>query len=98
MSPLSTAPTRPVPSERIAAVPRHGSSATPQPGPVQNLKEFRVPARFRGRPAWVVQLWWMVQATLFRASPQVLYGWGRFLLRLFGGSVGEGWLVLFTAR
>lgn len=61
--------------------------------PVQDLKSFRLPPNFRGRPAWVVQLWWLVQASLFRTSPQVLYGWRRFLLRLFGCSVGKGVLI-----
>jgi putative colanic acid biosynthesis acetyltransferase WcaF len=57
-----------------------------------------LPENFRGRPAWVVQLWWIVQATLFRASPQVFYGWRRFLLRLFGCSLGTGVLVRPTAE
>src|SRR5271154_2778723 len=65
---------------------------------VQDLKSFQLPADFRGRPAWAVQLWWIVQATLFRASPQVLYGWRRFLLRMFGCSVGKGVLVRPTAE
>jgi putative colanic acid biosynthesis acetyltransferase WcaF len=78
-------------------VHRPGSSM-PLRGAVQNLKEFRVPTSFRGRPACVVQLWWMVQATLFRASPQALYGWRRFLLRLFGCSVGKGVQVRPTAE
>jgi putative colanic acid biosynthesis acetyltransferase WcaF len=57
---------------------------------IQDLERFRLPENFRGRPAWVVQLWWIVQATLFNLSPQVLYGWRRWLLRLFGASVGNG--------
>jgi len=65
---------------------------------VQDLKAFRLPANFRGRPAGVVQAWWIVQATLFRASPQALYGWRRFLLRMFGCSVGKGVLVRPTAE
>jgi putative colanic acid biosynthesis acetyltransferase WcaF len=65
---------------------------------VQDLQSFRLPADFRGRPAWVVQLWWIVQATLFRASPQVFYGWRRFLLRLFGCSLGNHVLVRPTAE
>jgi putative colanic acid biosynthesis acetyltransferase WcaF len=60
---------------------------------VQDLKTFRQPAGFRGRPAWMVQLWWIVQATLFRLSPQILFGWRRFLLRLFGCVVGKGVLI-----
>jgi putative colanic acid biosynthesis acetyltransferase WcaF len=65
---------------------------------VQDLQSFRLPADFRGRSAWLVQLWWIVQATLFRASPQVFYGWRRFLLRLFGCSLGNNVLVRPTAE
>jgi putative colanic acid biosynthesis acetyltransferase WcaF len=60
---------------------------------VQDLKSFRLPPNFRGRPGWYVQLWWIVQATLFRWSPQFLYGWRRFLLRLFGAKIGPGVLI-----
>ncbi len=60
---------------------------------VQDLKSFRLPVKFRGRPWWFVQAWWAVQATFFRMSPQVLYGWRRFLLRLFGCAIGKGALV-----
>lgn len=35
-------------------------------------------------------LWWMVWALLFRPSPRLLFGWRRFLLRLFGAMVGTG--------
>ena len=65
---------------------------------VQDLSRFRLPAGFRGRPALVVQLWWIVQATLFRASPQFMYGWRRALLRMFGAKIGRGVLVRPTAR
>jgi putative colanic acid biosynthesis acetyltransferase WcaF len=61
--------------------------------PAQDLRQFRLPENFRGRPAWVVQLWWFVQTTLFNLSPQVLYGWRRWLLRLFGATIGHGVLV-----
>jgi putative colanic acid biosynthesis acetyltransferase WcaF len=65
---------------------------------VQDLGSFRVPPGFRGRSAIVVQLWWIVQATLFRLSPQVFYGWRSFLLRLFGARIGKGVLIRPTAR
>jgi putative colanic acid biosynthesis acetyltransferase WcaF len=68
------------------------------PAPVQDLKRFVLPPNFRGRPAWFVQLWWLVQATLFRCSPQVLYGWRRFLLRLFGAKIGRGVIIRPTAE
>lgn len=62
-------------------------------GRIQDLSKSRVPPGFRGRPAWFVQFWWIVQALLFHPSPQVLYGWRRFLLRIFGARVGRGVLI-----
>ena len=66
--------------------------------PVQNLRDFRLPPNFRGRPAWFVQLWWMVQATLFRWSPQFAYAWRRWLLCCFGARIGRGVLIRPTAE
>lgn len=60
---------------------------------VQDLSTFKLPAGFRGRPAWFVQFWWIVQALLFSPSPQVLYGWRRGLLRLFGARIGKGVII-----
>lgn len=56
----------------------------------QDLGRSSLPRGFRGRPAWFVQLWWVVQSTLFAWSPQIMYSWRRWLLRLFGMRVGEG--------
>jgi len=64
----------------------------------QDLKNFTVPETFRGKSKVTVQLWWMVQATLFAWSPQVMYGWRRFLLRLFGAKIGKGVLIRSTAK
>ncbi len=64
----------------------------------QDLRTFRMPEGFRGRPAWLVQLWWIVEALLFRPSPQFLYGWRRWLLRQFGATVGEGVVIRPTVR
>jgi putative colanic acid biosynthesis acetyltransferase WcaF len=64
----------------------------------QNLDKFRVPPGFRGRNALIVVLWQLVQATLFGLSPQPLYGWRRWLLRLFGAKIGQKVLVRPTAR
>lgn len=60
---------------------------------VQQLNFFKLPTGFRGRSAVVVQLWWLVQATLFAYSPQFMFGWRRWLLKLFGAKVGQGVLV-----
>jgi len=60
---------------------------------LQELSTFKVPDGFRGRSKWKVQLWWLVSATLFRLSPQVLYGWRRQLLRLFGARIGRNVII-----
>lgn len=65
---------------------------------MQKLEEFRLPKGFRGKNAVIVQLWWLIQATLFRLSPQFLYGWRRFLLRLFGANIGKGVIIRPTAE
>lgn len=59
----------------------------------QDLRRFQLPDQFRGRPAVVVQLWWLVQAILFHPSPQILYGWRCFLLRIFGAKIGRNVLI-----
>jgi putative colanic acid biosynthesis acetyltransferase WcaF len=64
----------------------------------QDLKHFSVPKNFRGKSAWVVQLWWIVQSTLFGWSPQFLYEWRNFLLRLFGAQIGKGVKIRSSAR
>lgn len=64
----------------------------------QDLSSFKMPPGFRGRSAIVVQLWWIVQATLFRTSPQFMYGWRRWLLRRFGAEVGTGVILRPTMR
>ena len=64
----------------------------------QDLSRFRLPPGFRGRSAVVVQLWWLVQASLFAWSPQFAYGWRRALLRFFGAQVGPGVLLRPSVR
>ncbi|MFN7127457.1 MAG: putative colanic acid biosynthesis acetyltransferase [Brevundimonas sp.] len=65
---------------------------------VQDLARFRMPPGFRGRSTVFVQLWWLVQSTLFALSPQFLYGWRRWLLRLFGARIGKGVLIRPSVR
>lgn len=60
---------------------------------MQRLSEHKLPRNFRGRSALFVQLWWFIQAFFFKSSPQVLYGWRRFLLRCFGARIGRGVLI-----
>ncbi|WP_206241986.1 putative colanic acid biosynthesis acetyltransferase [Novosphingobium terrae] len=64
----------------------------------QDLSRFRVQDGFRERSGLVVLAWQIVQATLFRLSPQPLYGWRRFLLSAFGAKVGQGVIIRPSAR
>lgn len=60
---------------------------------IQDLSLYLTPKNFRGKSKFKVQLWWIVQATLFNWSPQFLYGWRRFLLKLFGAQIGTKVLI-----
>jgi putative colanic acid biosynthesis acetyltransferase WcaF len=64
----------------------------------QDLNKFNQPSNFRGRSAITVQLWWLVQATLFACSPQFMYAWRNFLLRLFGANIGKNVIIRPTVR
>ena len=64
----------------------------------QNLKDFKLPPDFRGRPAWYVQTWWLVQMLFFKTSPQFMYGWRRFLLRCFGAQIGKKVMIRPSAH
>jgi len=68
------------------------------PSDYQLLNQFKQPKDFRGRSAFIVQLWWIVQGTLFAWSPQFMFGWRRFLLRLFGAKIGAGVLIRPSVR
>ena len=68
---------------------------TPQ---YQRFDQSRRQQNYYQRSVFFVQLWWIVQATLFAWSPQVFYGWRAFLLRLFGARVGKGIKIRPTAR
>ena len=65
---------------------------------VQRLDLFKLPEGFRGRSAVTVQLWWLVQSTLFAWSPQFMFGWRRLLLSLFGAKIGKKVLIRPTVR
>ena len=56
----------------------------------QRLDQFKLAPGQRGRSALTVQLWWLVQGSLFRWSPQFAYGFRRWLLRLFGARRRQG--------
>ncbi|PWJ40933.1 putative colanic acid biosynthesis acetyltransferase [Sediminitomix flava] len=60
---------------------------------MQDLSQFKLPKNFRGRNAIWVQIWWVVQSMLFGTSLQFMYGWRRFLLRLFGAEIGKNVII-----
>lgn len=64
----------------------------------QDLSKFQLPAGFRGRSGWYVQLWWLVQSLLIHPSPQFMYGWRRFWLRAFGARVGKNVIIRPSVR
>lgn len=64
----------------------------------QDLSKFEVPSGFRGRSRLYVQLWWLIQATIFGLSPQIFYRWRVFLLRAFGAQIGENVIIRPSVR
>ncbi len=64
----------------------------------QSLDKFVMPKNFRGRGVVTVQLWWIVQSSLFAWSPQFAYKWRNFLLRMFGAKIGEGVIIRPNVR
>lgn len=65
---------------------------------VQQLDVFRLPVGFRGRSAFVVQLWWLIQSTLFACSPQFMFGWRCWLLKVFGMKIGKSVLLRSSVK
>lgn len=64
----------------------------------QKLGNVKYSKKERGRSAFIVQLWWIIQSTFFSLSPQFAYRWRVFLLRLFGATIGNNVLIRPTAR
>jgi putative colanic acid biosynthesis acetyltransferase WcaF len=73
----------------------HGlpSSEEPDLPSYQQMDRFQVPPGFRGRSRAYVQLWRLVQSSLFALSPQAMYSWRAWLLRLFGAKIGRGAII-----
>lgn len=65
---------------------------------MQRLDKFILPGGFRGRASFVCQAWWLAQACLFATSPQFMYGWRNFLLRVFGAKIGENVIIRPSVR
>ena len=52
----------------------------------------------RGRPGWLILIWWLVQAIAFPISPHSFHAIRIGLLRLFGAKIGRGVVIRPTAR
>lgn len=52
----------------------------------------------RGRPGWVILLWWLVQAVVFPLTPHSFHSLRIAVLRLFGARIGRGVSIRPTAR
>lgn len=64
----------------------------------QNLSLYSTPEDFRGKSKFIVQLWWIIQGLFFALSPQVFYGWRRFLLNIFGAEIGKNVIIRPSVR
>ncbi len=66
--------------------------------PLVDLSRYDQSDFDRGRPGWVVMLWWLVQAIAFPLSPHASHAIRIKLLRLFGAQIGQGVVIRPTAR
>lgn len=66
--------------------------------PLVDLRNYRVPHDERGKPSWIVILWWFVQAISFPLSLHNCNSFRCSLLRLFGAKIGIGVVIRPTAR
>ena len=64
----------------------------------QRLNKFKLPQNFRGRNPIAVQFWWIFQSIVIGLSPQFMYGWRCFWLRVFGAKVGHNVLLRPSVR
>ncbi|WP_088894362.1 hormogonium polysaccharide biosynthesis acetyltransferase HpsU [Leptolyngbya ohadii] len=76
-----------VPQSRIA-----------EPRSLVDLRLYNQSNFDRGRPGWVVLLWWLLQAIVFPLTPHSFHLPRLWLLRLFGAAIGEGVVIRPTAR
>ena len=64
----------------------------------QKLDTFKVPINFRGESKIKVQIWAIVQTFIFSISPQFMYNFRNFLLRLFGAKIGKNVLIRSSVK
>lgn len=63
-----------------------------------NLQRYDQTHFDRGRPGWMVLLWWLLQAIVFPLTPHFWHLPRIWLLRKFGATIGQGVIIRPTAR
>jgi putative colanic acid biosynthesis acetyltransferase WcaF len=48
--------------------------------------------------SFIIFIWLLVRNIFFTCSPQFMYGWRNFILRLFGATIGQNVLIRPTVR
>ena len=66
--------------------------------PFVDLRTYDLSNFDRGKPRWLVMLWWLVQAIAFPLSLHNFNGFRCWLLRLFGAKIGRGVVIRPSAR
>ncbi|MGL5940606.1 MAG: hormogonium polysaccharide biosynthesis acetyltransferase HpsU [Waterburya sp.] len=66
--------------------------------PLVDLSTYDLSNFERGKPGWLVMLWWLVQAIAFPLSLHNFNSFRCFLLRLFGAKIGKQVVIRPTVR
>lgn len=66
--------------------------------PWVDLRNYDQSGFDRGRPGWIILLWWLVQAIAFPLTLHSHHSFRRALLRLFGAKIGQSVVIRPTAR
>ncbi|WP_013323205.1 hormogonium polysaccharide biosynthesis acetyltransferase HpsU [Gloeothece verrucosa] len=66
--------------------------------PLVDLRKYDQAGFDRGRPGWLILIWWLVQAMVFPLSLHNLNAIRCWMLRLFGAKIGKGVIIRPTAR
>lgn len=66
--------------------------------PLIDLSKYDQSNFDRGKPGWLILIWWFVQAIAFPLSFHNLNGFRCWLLRLFGAKIGRNVIIRPTAR
>jgi putative colanic acid biosynthesis acetyltransferase WcaF len=77
---------------------QHDSLSSPGVEPWIDLRRYDQSHFDRGRPGWLVLLWWLLQAIVFPLTPHSIHAPRRKLLQLFGAQIGRGVVIRPTAR